>query len=811
MRRTLSILVCTAALVCSSMLTSSLTSQEPDQRVRKAAKPIPSQYIVLIQPDADPEGLGGEAAARFNGRLRHVYRAAVRGFAIRLPAPAAEALARDPRVRLVEEDAQVQLAQVQASPTWGLDRIDQRLLPLDRTYVYGSSPAQQVTVHVLDTGVRTTHHEFTGRAFIGGDYIDDDADDDLYDVGNDDADPTRPDGQDCHGHGTHVAGTIGGINVGVAKNVIIQSHRVLGCDGSGPLSGIVAAIDAISESTVRPAVASMSLGAEASEAFDEAVRASIASGVAYVVAAGNANVDAGDTSPARVTEAMTIGATTSSDARASFSNFGPSLDLFAPGVSIVSSVHTSDTATGSSSGTSMATPHVSGVAALYLERNPTSTPQQVRDALVRAATPGVVTSAGTGSPNLLLYSGFLHATTATVSLSQPNGGEKLFTGTPYTMRWDVTGGENITRFDLHASADNGVTYTAISGCANLPATARACTWTTPGPATSKGRVRVVAIDGAGQVTSAQSAAAFSIVTGVGTITVKSPNSAVNWGQQSMQQIKWTHNLGVNSYVRIELSRDGGVTFPETIAAAVKNTASSSGYYNWRVSAPNAAAQAVVRISWTSGPTADVSNVAFTIANPFITVSAPSSSSTNWGYETEQRVTWKTNLGLLDQVSVTFSHDGTTFGTSLRTGVAATAKTAATVAPILAAPTAIARVRVTWTNAPSGASAFGTNPVAFKVQPAFVTVTAPNGGETWTAGTASTLRWTSNLGKYEYVAIQLSKDGGLTYSTLIPSTRADGSESLTLSSSWITPTARFRVVWTQKTTVADASNGNFTVQ
>ena len=800
-----------ALAVCTVALGATISGQGKSHEIRRAKKPIPSQYIVVLQPGIDPEGMGNEAAARFSGRLRHVYKSALRGFSAKLTPEAAATLAEDPRVQFVEEDAVIEATQLQSNPPWGLDRIDQRALPLDKSYTYGTTFPQTVTVHVIDTGVRTSHYEFAGRAYIAADYVDDDGDNDPYDIGNDDADPSRMDGQDCHGHGTHVAGTVAGLTVGVAKNVVIQSHRVLGCNGSGPLSGLIAAMDAISESDARPAVANLSLGGEVSTALDAAVKSSIAAGVTYVIAAGNANGDVANTSPARVPEAITVGATTSSDARASFSNYGAGLDLFAPGYSISSAFYTSDSGLTTMSGTSMASPHVAGVAALYLERNPTATPAQVRDALVSAATPGKVTNAGAGSPNLLLYSGFLHTAVNTeVSLVSPNGGEKLFTAMPYALRWEIpAGAEAVSRIDLFVSVNDGVAYTAIAGCSNLPSDARTCSWSAPGPATSKGRIRVVVTDTSGRIAMDSSAGAFTIATGAATITVTSPNTALNWGRTSGQQIKWNHNLGANSYVRVELSRDGGATFTETLAAALKNTTASSGTYDWRVSGPNVS-NAVIRVSWTDGPASDISNTPFGIAEPFIKVAAPSSATTEWGYATRQGISWTTNLGPLDRVEVLLSTDGTTFG-PLASNVTATALSSVVTLPTLTTPTTVARVRVAWTNSPDGTALAATNPVGFRLQPPVVTVLKPNGGEVWAVGTLQTLSWTGNLGLWETVDIQLSKDGGSTWTTVLAGKVYKGSYNFTVDATWVTTTGLIRAVWSRNPSVSDQSNATFTVQ
>ena len=392
-------------VVCLALSAEIGAAQNNRRQIRAARRPISNQYIVLMAGNDDAEAVGHEYEALYLGRLKHVYRASVRGFAIRLNRAAALALANDPRVASVEEDGTVEIADTQAGPPWGLDRLDQRSLPLDTTYNYRASQ-RTVHVHVIDTGIRTTHVEFGGRASIAGDFVDDDGDNDPNDIANDDANPGTPDGQDCNGHGTHVAGTIGGATYGVAKNVQLHGYRALNCSGSGSISAVIAAVDAVTADTRRPAVANMSLAGDPSAALDAAVQRSIAAGVTYVIAAGNSSVDASTMSPARVPQAITVGATDSTDAKAAFSNFGATVDIFAPGVGINSAWYTSDTASGPASGTSMASPHVAGVAALYLDQVGDRAPQVVRDAIVAAGTSGVVTNAGAGSPNVLLYSGF---------------------------------------------------------------------------------------------------------------------------------------------------------------------------------------------------------------------------------------------------------------------------------------------------------------------------------------------------------------------------------------------------------------------
>lgn len=355
----------------------------------EAGASIPGSYIVVLK--SNPGMARSAEVARGLGvaAVRHEYNETIKGFAANLSDAEASRLARDPRVAFVEQDRVVTLEATQTGATWGLDRIDQRARPLSTTYSYNNT-GSGVKAYIIDTGIRFAHTEFGGRASSGFDAVDGGAAD------------------DCNGHGTHVAGTVGGANYGVAKGVTLVGVRVLDCAGSGSTSGVIAGIDWVTSNHTGtlPAVANMSLGGGASTALDNAVSASIADGVTYAVAAGNSNRDACRTSPARTPNAITVGATTSTDARASYSNYGSCLDIFAPGSSITSSWYTSNTATNTISGTSMATPHVAGVAALYLQGNPSASPATVRNALVGNATAGVVTSAGRNSPNLLLFTSY---------------------------------------------------------------------------------------------------------------------------------------------------------------------------------------------------------------------------------------------------------------------------------------------------------------------------------------------------------------------------------------------------------------------
>jgi serine protease len=363
------------------------------QEVQTPIGAIPDQYIVVLNDErvsgAEVRGLADASVRQVGGTVVHVYQRVLRGYSARMSATAAAALARNPRVRYVEQDSVREIVATQAGATWGLDRIDQRDRPVDGSYTYDTA-AQGVHVYIIDTGVRRTHTEFGGRVSASG-----------FTAIND-GNGTN----DCNGHGTHVAGTVAGATYGVAKSATVHAVRVLNCSGSGSTSGVIAGVEWVTANHVSPAVANMSLGGGASTALDDAVRNSIASGVAYAVAAGNDNANACNSSPARVSQALTVGSSTSSDARSSFSNFGTCVDLFAPGSSITSAWSTGDTATNTISGTSMASPHVAGVAALYLAGDPTASAAIVHTAVVNNASVNKLTGIGTGSPNRLLYSLF---------------------------------------------------------------------------------------------------------------------------------------------------------------------------------------------------------------------------------------------------------------------------------------------------------------------------------------------------------------------------------------------------------------------
>ncbi|MET9830604.1 S8 family peptidase [Streptomyces sp. NPDC006385] len=393
-RRRLALLSTAATAALTASLVSALpAAAAPEGRIQYAgaAGAVADSYLVTLRADHARSGsqAGRALVEKYGADVERTYTKALNGYAIEASEAEAKRLAADPAVASVVQNRTFSVDATQTNPpSWGLDRVDQRNLPLNSSYTYPDSAGQGVTAYVIDTGVRITHSDFGGRASYGYDAID-----------NDNT------AQDGHGHGTHVAGTVGGTAHGVAKKAKIVGVRVLNNSGQGTTAQVVAGIDWVARNAVKPAVVNMSLGGPADSALDTAVRNAIASGVTFAVAAGNESTNASTRSPARVAEAITVGATTSSDARASYSNYGSALDLFAPGSSITSTWSTSDSATNTISGTSMASPHVAGAAALHLAANPSATPAQVASALTSAATTGVVTNPGTGSPNRLLNVG----------------------------------------------------------------------------------------------------------------------------------------------------------------------------------------------------------------------------------------------------------------------------------------------------------------------------------------------------------------------------------------------------------------------
>ncbi|GAA2777896.1 S8 family peptidase [Saccharopolyspora taberi] len=358
---------------------------------------LADQYIVVL--DGAPSAAGEaqvrfyaqDLAGRYGGSLGHVYSAALRGFSVRMPEQQARRLAAEPAVKYVQQSGMVRAAGTQQNPpSWGLDRVDQPDLPLDDAYTYPNE-GTGVTAYIADSGIRGTHKTFEGRAEDGYDFVDDDA--------------TT---QDCNGHGTHVAGTVGGEDHGVAKDVSLVAVRVLGCDGTAPDSVALAGLDWIAKNAAKPAVVNMSLTFDTvDEAQEEAVRNVVGAGITVVVAAGNSGADACQASPARVPEVITLGNSDERDRRSLSSNHGRCLDLFAPGTNITSASHSSDDGSATMTGTSMASPHAAGAAALYLSTHAQAAPQEVQEALTGNAVQGKIGDPGAGSPNLLLNVGKL--------------------------------------------------------------------------------------------------------------------------------------------------------------------------------------------------------------------------------------------------------------------------------------------------------------------------------------------------------------------------------------------------------------------
>lgn len=540
-----------------------------------APKYIDGSYIVVMKPSvADVDGEVNEIGQHYGATATYRYKYAIKGFAGRLSGAAVDALRKDPRVSYIEQDQEVHLVGVQPNPpSWGLDRIDQVSRPLDASYTYNQTGAG-VDAYIIDTGIRTTHNEFGGRAVAGYDAV-------------------TPGGTaaDGNGHGTHVAGTVGGSTYGVAKGVHLVAVRVLDNSGSGSTSGVVAGIDWVTgDHTTHPAVANMSLGGGASTALDDAVRRSIADGVTYAIAAGNSSANVSGFSPARVAEAITVGATDINDAFASFSNFGAGVDILAPGVNITSSWNTSNTATNTISGTSMATPHVTGASALYLEANPTAAPAAVSSALVGNASNGKISGVPAGTVNKLLYTIFGPPPPPPPPPPAPTLASPMDAATgvavPATLSWNASSGaasytvqvstsSAFTSFVYNVSGITG-TSTSVSGLTASTIYYWRVNATNAGGTSSFSATRSFTTAAAPAIPPAP--ALSSPANGATNVAVP---ATLSWSASSGASSYDVQVSTVSTFATLFLNRTGVTTTSTSVSGLAANTV-----YYWRVSATN---------------------------------------------------------------------------------------------------------------------------------------------------------------------------------------------------------------------------------
>ena len=622
----------------------------------KIGSAIPGRFIITLAPGTRPAAF----AAAANTPPLAVFTHAINGYTADLTATQVARLAKDPAVDRIEPDRVVGIDATQSGATWGLDRIDQRQLPLNGLYTYTQTGAG-VTAYIIDTGILPGHADFGGRVLSGYSAISDS-------YGS----------SDCNGHGTHVAGTVGGGTYGVAKGVSLVPVRVLSCSGSGSTTGVISGIDWVvaNHAAGVPAVANMSLGGGISASLDAAVQRGIDDGVSFAVAAGNDGADACNASPARAPQALTVGATTSGDARASFSNYGTCVDVFAPGQGITSAWWTSTSATNTISGTSMAAPHVAGAAALLLAADPSATPATVTSRLLANATPSVVSGIGTGSPNLLLAAVSLASTPVTLPTA-PRNVQATPSNGRVTLAFDVpadAGGALISDYVIQQSAANGPWTTVADGVSSL--TSAEVTGLTNGTAYA---FRVAAINSAGQSPYSASATATpavglsnddfqdatvitgTTITGSTTTATRQTGEPSHGGSGGAASIwyRWT----APSSGTLELTTQGssfdtllGVytgTAVDALTALAANDDVASGTLWSRVSIPvtNGTSYAIAIDGWAGARGSTVLNVAFTPtpvstndAFADATVLSGTSGTTNGSTTTATRETREPNHG-----------------------------------------------------------------------------------------------------------------------------------------------------------------------
>ena len=588
--RVFCVMVAMLIIGCSKKSLQDVVSLEPQHSAQApllnkaaGARYINDTYIIILKDDVDNvDDEVDKISQNYNIKANYRYKYAIKGFAGMLSSTAVDALRHNPRVAYIEQDQEAHFVTTQTNPpSWGLDRIDQHSLPLNATYTYNQN-GTGVDAYIIDCGILLTHTDFGGRAVTGYDAIT---------LGG-----TATDG---NGHGTHVAGTVGGTSYGVAKNVRLIAVRVLNNNGSGTYSQVIAGVDWVTgDHTTHPAVANMSLGGGPSTSLDAAVRNSIIDGVTYCIAAGNSSADASGYSPARVTEAVTVGATDINDGFAYFSNFGSIVDISAPGVNITSDWNTSNTATNTISGTSMATPHVTGSAALYLEANPTATPAQVQSALKSNGTSGMITGIPAGTVNLLLYSIFTTgpppSTPSVPTLISPVNGATGVSTNP-TLSWNAT--NSADSYGVQVSTDAGF-GTIVYNQTGIASTSISLTGLA-GNTIYYWRVNATNINGTSPWSGVWS---FTTMAGPPAVpTLSSPGNGMNNVSRTPTLI-WNTSIGANSY-GVQVSTDPGFTiliYNQTGITSTSTALSGLGShltYYWRVNATNSNSTSAWSDTW----------------------------------------------------------------------------------------------------------------------------------------------------------------------------------------------------------------------